>query len=236
MEIEILFDNPQFIVVNKPSGLLSVPGRGEDKKECVVSQLKKLYPGMIEQPSVHRLDRDTSGIMVFAKTKEAHRNISIQFEKRIVKKSYLGIINGCLKEERGEIILKFRLDPDNRPYQVYDPVQGKEGITQWQKLTDLQIKGESKEGSLILFTPQTGRTHQLRLHSASPLGLAHPIVGDSLYGNGISNNPMRLHAFFLSFIDPTPESEKRLNFSSLPSWKEWMAFSEEQKKKLLSMS
>ncbi len=206
--LKIVYQEESFVVVFKPSGLLSVPGRGPDMQDCVVNRLKSLIPDCIEQPSVHRLDMDTSGLLVLALTKEARRNLSIQFQERRVGKKYIAILDGIFDEDSGEIELAFRLDPENRPYQVYDPVQGKVGTTRWRKLS-------VEDGcTRVEFIPLTGRTHQLRLHAAHNLGLGCPIVGDRLYGSGTAPGQLKLHAAFLAFEDP--ESGERLSFESRP--------------------
>lgn len=195
-EIEIIHSDPMLVVVNKPGGLLAVPGRGVDKQDCVVRRLQAEFPEMIDQPSVHRLDMYTSGLMVVARTREAHRNLCRQFELRQVDKMYTAILDGIVSADSGEISLQFRLDPDNRPYQVHDPIHGKLGITRWDVLS--RDQGRTR----IRFIPLTGRTHQLRLHAAHPQGLGCPIVGDSLYGNGADGDKMMLHADHLQFNHP----------------------------------
>ena len=208
-EIDIIYKDSSIVVVNKPGGLLSVPGRGPDKQDCLANRIRRLYPECIPQPSVHRLDMDTSGLMVFALTAEAHRNISIQFQERSVKKQYAAVLDGVVEGERGEINLPFRLDITNRPYQVYDPVHGRHSITLWEKIMVVDNK------TRILFTPITGRTHQLRLHASHPMGLGCPIKGDRLYGNGKPGDPFYLHATFLSFKHP--DNNKTLSFEC-PPW------------------
>ena len=196
-ELIIVHRDPAFVVVEKPGGLLAVPGRGEAKQDCVVVRIRRLLPEMIEQPAVHRLDMYTSGLMVLAITAEAHRNLSRQFEQRRVIKRYIALLEGIVTEETGEIRLPFRLDPDNRPYQIHDPLHGKMGITRWRRLT--VDRGRTR----IEFSPQTGRTHQLRLHAAHRLGLGVPIVGDRLYGHGREGDRMLLHASHLAFAHPS---------------------------------
>ncbi len=205
-DIEILYRDQDVIVVNKPGGLLAVPGRGPEKQDCVTSRVRRLMPGCIEQPAVHRLDMDTSGLMVLGLTREAHRQLSIEFAERRVDKQYLALLTGEVTEEAGEIHLRFRLDPENRPYQVYDPDQGKLGITLWKK------QATHRGQSLVEFTPLTGRTHQLRLHAAHPLGLGCAIVGDRLYGRGHPGDRLCLHAARLQFAHP--KSGAVLVFSS----------------------
>ncbi len=199
--MDILLKDPVFIVVNKPGGLLSVPGRGPEKQDCVVNRIKKLFPDCLEQPSVHRLDMYTSGLMILALTKDAHRHLSRQFEERKVLKKYIALVEGKVKGNSGKIDLAFRLDINNRPYQVYDPVHGKQGISVWRKQSE-------KDGvTRVEFQPLTGRTHQLRLHASHKLGLGTPIVGDMLYGNGKDGEPMMLHAFYLGFEHPQSGKE-----------------------------
>ena len=127
--MNIISADQHLVVVNKPDGLLAVPGRGPERQDCVVTQVKAQFPEAITQPAVHRLDMATSGLMVLALTAEAHRHLSCQFSQRQVEKSYIALLDGAVAEEGGEIILRFRLDPENRPYQVYDPVQGKLGLS-----------------------------------------------------------------------------------------------------------
>ncbi|MCP4340124.1 MAG: RluA family pseudouridine synthase [Desulfobulbaceae bacterium] len=211
-DIEILYQDSELVVINKPGGMLSVPGRGPEKQDCAASRLRHHLLNMIEQPAVHRLDMYTSGLMVFAITTRAHRFLSGQFEKRAVVKKYTAVVEGIIEQTSGEIRLPFRLDPNNRPLQVHDPVHGKMGITKWRKLETI---GNTTR---IEFSPLTGRTHQLRVHAAhpGPMGLGFPIVGDSLYGLGKEGGQMMLHASYLQFVHP--ETSKVLEFQSLPSF------------------
>lgn len=204
--MNILFDDRDIIVVNKPGGLLCVPGRGPDKQDCIVTRLRRIFPDIIKQPAVHRLDMQTSGVMIFGKTKTAHRHLSKQFENRTVSKQYVALLDGKIIKNKGTIILKFRLNPENRPYQIYDPVHGKPGITHYKNL------GIENDYTRMLFTPVTGRTHQLRLHSSHPLGLGTPIVGDFLYGNGNDGDRMLLHAHTLTLQHPT--TNKTITFTT----------------------
>jgi tRNA pseudouridine32 synthase/23S rRNA pseudouridine746 synthase len=207
-EIDIVYDDADIVIINKPGGLLSIPGRGEDKQDCVTRRLQSLYPDMIEQPSVHRLDMYTSGLMIIAITREAHRDLSKQFQNRKVIKEYTALLEGLVTAESGEIHLPFRVDLDNRPYQIYDPVHGKMGSTIWQRLA------YENKTTRILFSPLTGRTHQLRLHASHHLGLGCPIVGDSLYGSGKDGDQMMLHASHLVFTHPG--TGQSMTFSSPP--------------------
>ncbi|AMK12742.1 MAG: RluA family pseudouridine synthase [Pseudodesulfovibrio sp.] len=194
--LDVIYADDAVVVVNKPSGLLSVPGKGEANQDCVAARVKAAYPGCIDQPSVHRLDQDTSGLLALALTTEAHRDLSMQFMDRLVGKRYTALIDGVLKEPGGVIELKFRLDPNNRPYQVYDAAKGKRGVTRWRNL------GVEDGRTRVEFMPLTGRTHQLRLHAAHAKGLGFPIVGDRLYGTGTEPGQLKLHASLLRFRHP----------------------------------
>ncbi len=211
--VPVLYHDGEIVVVNKPGGLLSVPGRGPEKQDCVSTRLQAQFSEMIRQPSVHRLDMSTSGLMVYAITASAHKNLCRQFANRITKKTYEAVVEGNIEGEGGVIKLSFRLDPDNRPYQIYDPLRGKPGITHWHNLGPCVLKN-NETGTRIRFYPKTGRTHQLRLHSAHPQGLGSPIVGDSLYGNGAEGDKMFLHATELVFLHPA--TEKEMHFYSEP--------------------
>lgn len=197
------------MVVDKPSGFLSVPGRGAGKIDSVAHRISTGIPGCIEQPAVHRLDMDTSGLLVLALTREAHRNLSKQFQDRLTEKEYFALLDGEIPENLGEsgtITLPFRLDIKNRPYQIYDEVHGKMGTTHWRRVS-------IEEGiTRMHFQPVTGRTHQLRVHSAHPKGLGLPILDDPLYGNGADPGKMKLHAAKLSFDHP--DTGERLTFNS----------------------
>ncbi len=206
--LDIIHQESNLVVVNKPSGFLSVPGRGPDMQDCVVNRLKALFPQCMDQPSVHRLDMDTSGLLVLALCKETQRHLAMQFEKRKVVKTYIALLDGVLSSDHGEIQLAFRLDPDNRPHQVYDPVQGKVGTTKWRRL------GVEDGKTRVEFKPLTGRTHQLRLHASHELGLGIPIVGDRLYGTGSEPGQLKLHATTLAFENP--ENGQWLSFENCP--------------------
>lgn len=223
--LEILYRDSAIVVINKQSGLLSVPGKGEEKQDCAVSRLKKLYPQCIEQPSVHRLDMETSGILVMALTKETHRNLNMQFAEGKVHKKYAALLDGIVEkasgnavpkngEKNGCIQLKFRLDPDNRPYQIYDEVNGKNGITLWENAGAVNYVNpdtrEIKKVTKMIYTPLTGRTHQLRLVSSDVHGFGLPIIGDSLYGNKTPSQRLMLHCFEIEFYHPV--SGEKLKF------------------------
>ncbi|MCR5080165.1 MAG: RluA family pseudouridine synthase [Treponema sp.] len=223
LDLEILYRDEHIVVVNKPSGLLSVPGRGEDKQDCVVNRIKRLYPQCIEQPSVHRLDMETSGILVLAFTKEAHKNLSRQFEEGLIEKEYIALLDGITAKkgiaEKGESELYFRLDVDNRPHQIWDEVYGKKAVTRWQILGVENY--ESPDGlrravTRVKFLPQTGRTHQLRLASSDSHGFGIPIVGDTLYGKCQKGERLMLHASYIKFVHPV--TGKEMEFSLNPDF------------------
>ncbi|WP_027728040.1 RluA family pseudouridine synthase [Treponema sp. C6A8] len=221
--LEILYRDESILVVNKQSGLLSVPGRTPDKQDCIESRMKALFPftNQLNQPAVHRLDMETSGIMILAFTKEAHRELNRQFEAKEVHKKYVALLDGVLQkadgeaapkcgEKSGRIELKFRLDPDNRPHQIYDEEFGKIGITDWENLGQVTYRapdGSTRKATRVLFMPQTGRTHQLRLHSSDIHGFHLPIIGDTLYGSCQSGERLMLHAQEITFTHPTTHEE-----------------------------
>lgn len=208
--LEILHTDPAFVVVNKVSGMLATPGRGADKIDSVTDRVKRMFPGCIEQPAVHRLDMDTSGLMVVARTTEAHRHLSLQFQNRQTKKRYIALLDGILDSDEGTIELPFRLDLENRPLQIYDEQYGKIGTTHWRKL------GVENGRTRIEFIPVTGRTHQLRLHASHEKGLGIPIVGDPFYGTATRPGELKLHACELTFEHPV--TEELLTFHSEPDF------------------
>ncbi len=208
--LDFIYRDEFIAVINKQGGLLSVPGKGADKQDCVTARLKSIIPDCINQPSVHRLDMATSGLMVLALTTESHKNLSIQFQQREVEKKYIALLEKEIKEKSGRIELPFRLDIDNRPYQIYDPAQGKIGITLWKKLAVENFR------TRVEFIPLTGRTHQLRLHAAHKLGLGNPILGDALYGSGHEGDKLYLHACEISFTHPI--TKEKLTFISNPDF------------------
>lgn len=209
--LDIVHYDGDIVVVDKPSGMLSIEGKGPDKQDCVASRVRNLYEGCIPQPCVHRLDQATSGLMALGLTKEAHDRLSLSFEKREVGKTYEALVYGIVDETEGTIDLSIRLDVNNRPYQVVDLENGRPAATQWRRLS-IENRFGTKCTRLEL-KPLTGRTHQLRMHCA--YGLGHPIVGDALYGNAAMDHAcsvtrMMLQARRLSFTHPT--SGKAMSF------------------------
>ena len=190
-----------FLVVNKPSGLLSVPGRGPDKADCLSARVQAEFP---EALVVHRLDMETSGLMVFARNLDAQRALNRAFEQRLVEKYYVAVVAGIVENDQGTINLPLICDWPNRPRQMVDHAIGKPSTTHYVVLARDETLMQTRVG----LTPITGRSHQLRVHMAS---LDHAIIGDSLY----SVNPppggqrLLLHAAKLSF--PHPVSGEQVN-------------------------
>lgn len=196
--LDIVFEDDNFVVVNKPPGLLSVPGI--NISDSVYTRLKQRFKD-IEPLIIHRLDMATSGLLVVAKTKAAHKYIQQQFLKRTVHKRYTALLSREITGEAGEISLPLRGDLDNRPRQLVCFEFGKKAITRWQVVS--RTEGQTK----IHFWPLTGRTHQLRMHAAHEQGLQAPIVGDDLYGTPAAR--LYLHAALLEFIHPVSGANMR---------------------------
>ena len=211
--LEILYRDKDIVVVNKESGLLSVPGKGEEKQDCVEARLRLLFPQALKQCAVHRLDMETSGILILALNSQAHRKLNEEFAQGKVRKKYIALLDGILRgKPEGRTELPFRLDLENRPHQIYDKERGKLGITEWKKLgvEKLQTSAGIKMVTRIEFSPLTGRTHQLRLAASCPAelgGLGLPIVGDSLYGKCEKNQRLMLHAQEITFTHPVSGEE-----------------------------
>ncbi len=206
MALPTIYEDDAIVVVDKPSGMLSVPGRIEDYS--VETVMKQRYP---ESVIAHRLDMGTSGLLIVAKTKEAYHPLQEQFIKHQVKKKYVAKVEDpsnlpCLGEGSGTISLPLRPDPMNRPRQVVDMEHGKRAVTDYEFLP-LPREG-SGEGFLVALYPQTGRTHQLRIHCAHPDGLGRPIVGDELYGT--KGERLMLHASEIWFRHPLTGEEMHL--------------------------
>ena len=190
--LDILHQDHELLIVNKPSGLLSVPGRGEHLADCLIARIQAVFP---EALLVHRLDRDTSGVMVFAMTPHAQRHLGLQFEKRQVKKVYISRVYGEVEGSEGTVDLPLIVDWPNRPRQHVDHENGKPAVTDWK----VAKRGDG-ETRMRLF-PQTGRSHQLRVHMRE---LGHPILGDPFYATGAALDAPRLmlHAESLRLRHP----------------------------------
>lgn len=198
--LSILHYEESFVVVDKLPDFLSVPGR--HIKDCVVNRIRDLFPQAEGSLAAHRLDMETSGLMLLGLTPESHRKLSLQFEQRLVHKTYTGLVEGVIEAEEGHIELAFRVDIDNRPMQILDPEHGKLGITDWKIIERYDTH------TRLQFTPTTGRTHQLRVHAAHPKGLGHPLIGDSLYGNPAENRSrLMLHSTSLAFHHPVTDEK-----------------------------
>ena len=191
-KLDILYEDDYLLVINKPEGMLSVPGKGD--VDSVYQRLSILYPEATGPIIVHRLDMATSGLLLAAKTKEAHQNLQAQFKNRTIQKRYIALLEGEVPQDEGEIRLPLCPDPLDRPRQIVSEEFGKPAFTRYRVLERTSGK------TLIAFYPQTGRTHQLRVHAAHPLGLHCPILGDELYGRKAER--LYLHAEYLAFTHP----------------------------------
>ncbi len=180
------------LVVNKPEGLLAVPGRGEDKQDCLSSRLQQKFPDALV---VHRLDMATSGLMVFARGAEMQRRLSQMFREREVEKRYVAIVAGKLIPATGEVNLPIVADWPNRPLRKIDMDSGKPSLTRYTCVA----YDAATNSSRVELEPVTGRTHQLRVHMAA---IGHPILGDALYGDAASAPRLMLHASALRFAHP----------------------------------
>lgn len=198
--LDILHDDHEVLVVAKPEGLLSVPGKGAHLADCLIARVQAVFPQAL---LVHRLDRDTSGVMVFALTRHAQRHLGLQFEKRQVKKTYVARVWGRVAEKSGTIDLPLIVDWPNRPRQMVDLENGKPAVTDWRVL-----RACDAESRLRLF-PQTGRSHQLRVHC---LAMGHPILGDPFYSTGPARDFPRLMLHSESLRFRHPDGGKGMNF------------------------
>ena len=189
--LSILYQDRDIIVVDKPAGLLSVPGKLDGRKDCLETRLRAAFWDSL---LVHRLDCDTSGVMIFARTKQAQGFLGQEFEQRRARKSYLARVAGTILADRGRIDLPIGSDWDHRPRQKVDHVNGRSAITEWEVLT----RGDRE--TRVLLHPETGRSHQLRVHMRE---LGHPILGDRIYAPGAGQySRLMLHAHTLGLHHP----------------------------------
>ena len=190
--LNILHDDHEIVVVDKPAGLLSVPGKGPHLADCLMARVVEAFPTAL---LVHRLDRDTSGVMVFALTPHAQRHLGLQFEKRQTRKTYVARVWGTLAPKTGTVDLPLIVDWPNRPLQKVCHETGKAAQTDWRVLRSTD--GESR----VRLMPKTGRSHQLRVHM---LELGHPILGDPFYATGpaLAHPRLMLHSETLQFRHP----------------------------------
>ncbi len=192
MNLDILYQDQALIVLHKPAGLLSVPGRGVDKLDSLAWRVQQMFA---DAKVVHRLDCHTSGVMLMARGLDAQRELSRQFHDRETEKHYIAVVRGRVEQDEGVIELAMRCDPDNRPVQILDEVHGKPSITRWTVIE------RNTDTTRLKLMPVTGRSHQLRVHCRA---LGHAIVGDRLYGNeaDLHESRMLLHAECLAFRHP----------------------------------
>lgn len=189
----VLYADEALLVVEKPAGLLSVPGRGDDKQDCMMARLLVRYP---DARIVHRLDQDTSGLLVVARDADTHRELSRQFHDREVEKIYVALAVGNIAESSGRIDLPLRYDPPTKPRHVVDAVEGQSALTEWR------VTARGQGCTQVELIPHTGRTHQLRVHMQA---LGHPLLGDTLYAPPQACAPggrLCLHARTLGFVHP----------------------------------
>lgn len=209
LELKLVHVGERFVVVDKPAGLLSVPGRGEDKADCVVARVLDLFPEATGPMVVHRLDMDTSGLLIVALDRGAQRHLSVQFQDRKVEKTYIALVDGIVEEELGVIDLPLRVDWPNRPVQIVCYDEGKPAQTEYRVML------RETDRTRLELTPITGRTHQLRVHCADERGLGRAILGDPLYARGPVRDEhprLMLHAAKLS-IRP-PGAKRVMDFES----------------------
>lgn len=195
-KLDIIYEDEWIVAVNKPAGMLSVPGK--DGLASVLEQLQELYPDSDSPLLVHRLDMDTSGILLAAKTKEVHQRLQELFATRQIKKRYTALLDGHVDTDSGMIRLPLCLNPDDRPRQMVNHELGKPAVTRYQ------VIHRTEQRTLVSFFPLTGRTHQLRVHAAHSEGLHCPIVGDNLYGKPADR--LYLHAAQIEFVHPVTQT------------------------------
>ena len=200
--LNIVHVDHEILIVDKPSGLLSVPGKGAHLADCLLSRLAEVYPEVL---LVHRLDRDTSGVMVFAMTPHAQRHLGLQFEKRQIKKTYVARVWGQVAEKSGTIDLPLIVDWPNRPLQMVDHENGNSAVTDWRVLRREDVS------TRVRLMPKTGRSHQLRVHMKE---IGHPILGDPFYSEGQARDFPRLMLHSESVRLRHPDGGKGLTFKA----------------------
>jgi tRNA pseudouridine32 synthase/23S rRNA pseudouridine746 synthase len=198
---EILFADRHLLVVDKPAGLLSVPGKGEHLADCLIARLKAGFPGVL---LVHRLDRDTSGVMVFALSPPAQRHLGLQFERRQVRKAYLARVWGRMADGEGTVDLPLKVDWPNRPLQHVHP-EGRPAVTDWR------VVERGADETRVRLMPRTGRSHQLRVHMKE---IGHPILGDPFYASGPARDFPRLMLHAETLHLRHPEGGAEMSFSA----------------------
>jgi len=207
-QLDVLYRDDSLLVLNKQSGLLSVPGKHPEHADCLEARAHAAIPGAL---LVHRLDMETSGVFIMARTKQAQRHLGFQFEKRNAKKTYIARVAGHIAEASGTVDLPLICDWPNRPKQMVDHTNGKQAVTDWAVL-ERETMGQNLHVTRVQLKPQTGRSHQLRVHM---LAIGHAILGDGLYGSPkeISAAPrLQLHAETLTVMHPI--KKEFITFSS----------------------
>jgi tRNA pseudouridine32 synthase / 23S rRNA pseudouridine746 synthase len=189
--LDLIYHDESILVADKPTGLLAVPGRGEDKQDCLSARLQSEFPDAL---IVHRLDMSTSGLMLFARGAEMQRRLSHMFHEREVEKCYEAVVAGKLGSVSGEVNLPIAADWPKRPLRKIDAELGKPSLTRYRVRAF-----ENPDATRIVLEPVTGRTHQLRVHMAA---IGHPILGDALYGDASSAPRLLLHATTLDLLHP----------------------------------
>ncbi|AXV66233.1 MULTISPECIES: bifunctional tRNA pseudouridine(32) synthase/23S rRNA pseudouridine(746) synthase RluA [Pseudoalteromonas] len=205
--LSIVYQDDDLLIVNKPSGLLTVPGKDPKHADCLIARVNRVFPNA---KIVHRLDMATSGIICLAMHKEAHRNLSIQFQDRKTAKRYVARVFGKLEQQTGSVDLPLICDWPNRPKQMVDHDKGKPSLTHFKVLE------HEAQATRVELTPITGRSHQLRVHM---LSLGHPILGDRLYAHSeaLALAPrLQLHAEMLSLTHPA--SDEKMVFEAAPEF------------------
>ena len=202
-DLEIIYDDQWLTVLNKPSGMLSVPGK--QLEDSLLTRYQAAFPGAVGPIVIHRLDQETSGLVMFAKDKTTHKALQQQFENHTIRKCYIALLDGSVPADEGSIDLPLRPDVDDRPRQRVDHEHGRPAVTRYRVL-------ERKDGmTRIALEPLTGRTHQLRVHCSHPLGLNCPIVGDRLYGTAAAR--LMLHAQRITFTHPATGKSITLEYN-----------------------
>lgn len=200
--LDIVHHDHELLIANKPAGLLSVPGKGAHLADCLLTRIQEAFP---EALLVHRLDRDTSGVMVFALTPSAQRHLGLQFEKRRMKKTYVARVSGRLEPKTGTVDLPIAADWPNRPRQKVDHENGRAAVTDWR------VARHEDAATRVRLYPRTGRSHQLRVHM---LALGHPILGDPFYAEGQARSAPRLMLHAESLRLRHPDGGKGMTFSA----------------------
>jgi tRNA pseudouridine32 synthase / 23S rRNA pseudouridine746 synthase len=197
-----LYEDESLVAIDKPAGLLSVPGRGEANRDCVAARVQAALPDALV---VHRLDQATSGVMLFGRGAAVQRALSIAFAERRVAKRYEAIVHGLMFDDRGEIDLPLLADWPHRPRQMVDHQSGKPSLTRWCVL----LRDAAADTTRVQLEPVTGRSHQLRVHLAA---IGHAIVGDTLYAPTVTAPRLMLHACELRL--PHPADARTLAIAS----------------------